>query len=143
MHMLATVRVDKFLWAARFYKTRSLAVDDIGKNRIKVNGAVAKPSRDVRVGDMLEMLQDGVVRTMMVKALSDQRGPAPVAQLLYEETASSVTARQAAQEQRKLHREPALAITQGRPTKRERRTLDNAQREAPQWDSRWSASIDD
>jgi ribosome-associated heat shock protein Hsp15 len=143
MHMLATVRVDKFLWAARFYKTRSLAADEIGKNRIKVNGAVVKPSRDVRVGDTLEIVQDGMVRTMMVKALSDQRGPAPVAQLLYEETASSVSARLAAHEQRKLHREPALAITQGRPTKRERRSLDEVQRSVPQWDSRWSASIDD
>ena len=136
---LASMRLDKWLWAARFYKTRALAVDDIDKNRVQVNGQAAKPSRDVRVGDSLVMRQGPVVRTVAVLGLSNLRGPAPVAQALYAETAESLAARSLAAEARRLGAEPALAITQGRPTKRDRRDLD---RDQQGW-QRWSASIDD
>jgi ribosome-associated heat shock protein Hsp15 len=137
--VLAAMRVDKWLWAARFYKTRALAVDDIDKGRVQVNGQVAKPSRDVRPQDTLVVRQGPVTRTVVVLGLSNLRGPAPVAQALYAETADSIAARSQAAEQKRLAAEPALAIVQGRPTKRDRRELDRTQHG---W-QRWSASIDD
>ena len=133
------LRLDKWLWAARFYKTRSLAADEIGKGRISVNGQVAKPSRELRVGDEVGLRQGALQRTVRVRGLSAVRGPAPVAQTLYEETPESIAARQQAAEARRLATEPALAIAQGRPTKRDRREIDRTQ---TGW-QRWSASIDD
>lgn len=133
------MRVDKWLWAARFYKTRSLATEEIGKGRVEVNGAEVKPARDLKVGDSVTLRQGPVSRTVVVKGLSNMRGPAPVAQQLYEETADSVQARQRAAEQRRLSPEPAHSIEHGRPTKRGRRELDNAK----SWGDRWSASVDE
>ena len=129
------VRLDKWLWAARFYKTRGLATDEIGKGRITVNDQVAKPSRELKPGDRLTLRHGAVTRTVLVLGLSAARGPAPVAQALYEETADSIAAREKAAEQRRLGAEPAQAIVQGRPSKRERRKLADWQR--------WSASADD
>ena len=134
------LRIDKWLWAARFYKTRTLAGDELAKGRVEVNGQEAKPAREVKVGDTLAIRREAVTRTVVVKGLSNLRGPAPVAQQLYEETAESVAAREAAAQQRRLSPEPAHAIEHGRPTKRGRRDLDEAQRG---WGERWSASIDD
>jgi len=134
------MRIDKWLWAARFYKTRSLAADEIGKNRVQVNGDVAKASREIKPGDMVAFRQGAVQRTVCVRGLSGMRRPAPVAQQLYEETAESIAAQAQAREQRRLGSEPALAIEQGRPTKRQRRHLDDAR---SGWGQRWSASIDD
>ncbi|MCJ0762830.1 RNA-binding S4 domain-containing protein [Variovorax terrae] len=131
------LRIDKWLWAARFFKTRSLAGDEIGKGRVHVNGQEAKASREARVGDTVTIRQGPVTRTVVILALSGMRGPAPVAQQLYEETADSLKAREQAREQHRLAREPALSIEHGRPTKRERRDIDKAA-----WDSRWSASLD-
>jgi ribosome-associated heat shock protein Hsp15 len=130
------VRLDKWLWAARFFKTRALSAEAIDKGRVSVNGQVAKASREPRVGDTLEFRQGNDWRTVTVRGLSAVRGPAPVAQQLYEETPESVARRVAAAEQRRLAPEPALAQTQGRPTKRDRRTLKD-------WGDRWSASLDD
>jgi ribosome-associated heat shock protein Hsp15 len=135
------LRIDKWLWAARFYKTRSLASDEIDKGRVAINGQEVKPAREVKVGDEVAMRREGVTRTVRVKAISDVRGPAPVAQQLYEETPESIQAREQALEQRRFAREPALAIEHGRPTKRGRRDLEEAQRAG--WGDRWSASIDD
>ena len=135
------LRIDKWLWAARFFKTRSLAADEIGKNRVQVNGDIAKASREVKVGDTVAMRLGPLTRTVVVRGLSGQRGPAPVAQQLYEETPESIAALAQMREQRRMGSEPALAIAQGRPTKRDRRELDGAARHA-EWDSRWSASID-
>ena len=132
-------RLDKWLWAARFYKTRSLAADEIGKGRVQVNGQVAKPARELRPGDTVALRQGPVQRMVLVQGLSAVRGPAPVAQALYQETAESLAARAQAAEARRLGAEPALDIGQGRPTKRDRRDLDRAQ---VGW-RRWSASIDD
>ncbi len=129
-----TVRLDKWLWAARFYKTRSLATQEIDKGRIQVNGQVAKPSRDVKPGDLIEIRQGPVVRAIEVRALSNMRGAAPVAQGLYAETPDSVARREEAARQRRETPEPALAIDQGRPTKRDRRQLAD-------W-GRWSVSAD-
>ena len=143
--IIVSTRIDKFLWATRHYKTRSLASEDIGKGRVKVNGAVVKPSREVRAGDMVDLLQGGMICTFKVLQVSDQRGPAPQAQTLFEESAQSIQARENTQEQRRLHPEPALSIQQGRPTKRQRRDLENAKNSNQRntgWDSRWSASLD-
>jgi ribosome-associated heat shock protein Hsp15 len=133
------LRIDKWLWAARFYKTRTLATEEIGKGRVEVNGQEVKPAREVKVGDTVSMRQGPVSRSVIVKGLSGMRGPAPVAQQLYEETAESLKAREQAAEQRRLAPEPAHSIEQGRPTKRGRRELDDAQRG---WGDRWSASVD-
>jgi ribosome-associated heat shock protein Hsp15 len=129
------MRLDKWLWAARFYKTRSLAADEATKGRITVNGLAAKPARELRLGDLLEIRQGAMLRTVEVKGLSALRGPALVAQGLYAETAESIARREAAAEQRRLAPEPAQGIEQGRPTKRDRRQLSD-------W-NRWSASVDD
>jgi ribosome-associated heat shock protein Hsp15 len=127
-------RLDKWLWAARFFKTRALAADEIERGRVVVNAQVAKASRELREGDVVELRQPRSVRTVVVRALSRRRGPAAEAQALWEETPESVTRREREAAERKLHPEPALAMTQGRPTKRERRQLAD-------WD-RWSASAD-
>ena len=134
------LRIDKWLWSARFFKTRTLASQEIGKGRVEVNGQPAKAAREVKVGDTVAVRRDSVTRTVVVKGLSNLRGPAPVAQQLYEETAESLKAREDAAQQRRYAREPALSIEQGRPTKRGRRELDDAQRG---WGDRWSASLDD
>jgi ribosome-associated heat shock protein Hsp15 len=134
------LRIDKWLWAARFFKTRSLATDEIDKGRVAINGQEAKPAREVKVGDTVAVRREGLTRTVVVRGVSDVRGPAPVAQQLYEETPESLQERAKAAEQRRYAREPALAIEHGRPTKRGRRELDEAQRG---WGDRWSASIDD
>lgn len=133
------IRIDKWLWAARFFKTRSLATDEINKGRIEVNGQAAKPSREVKTGDLVAMRREGQVRTVLVQALSDLRGPAPKAQLLYAETPESLQAREAFALQRRYAREPAQSIEHGRPTKRDRRDLQEAQHG---WNDRWSASLD-
>ena len=129
------VRLDKWLWVARFYKTRALASAEIGRNRVLVNEQVAKASRELKPGDLLALRQGPVTRTLRVRALSHQRGPAPVAQALYEETPESIALREKTAEQRRLGAEPAQSIEQGRPTKRNRRDLADWQR--------WSASVDD
>ncbi len=135
------MRLDKWLWAARFYKTRALAVQEIERGRVQVAGANAKPSRDLRPGDVVTLRQGLVTREVQVRALSTQRGPAPVAQQLYEETPASVAAREQAAATRRIAPEPAHAIAQGRPTKRDRRALD-AQRRGD-WNERWSATLGD
>ena len=139
MNVTETMRLDKWLWCARFYKTRSLATEEIAKGRVTVNGQAAKPARDLRCGDTVALRQGPVARTVLVRALSGARGPAPVAQLLYEETPESIAARERAAEQRRLAHEPAAALQEGRPTKRDRRNIDRAR----DWGSRWSASIDE
>lgn len=131
----ASMRLDKWLWAARFYKTRALAVDEINLGRVRVGGIPVKPARDVKIGDVLTIRIGQMAREVEVRGLSNQRGPAPQAQALYAETAASITAREAAAEARRLAPEPADTIQQGRPTKQDRRRLAD-------WD-RWSASLDD
>lgn len=134
-------RIDKWLWAARFYKTRSLAVEEIERGRVQINGQdINKPAREVKPGDTVSLRQGHVPRTVVVKGLSGVRGPAPVAQQLYEETPESIKLREQAAEQRRLSPEPAQSIEHGRPTKRGRRDLEQAQRG---WGDRWTASLDE
>ena len=120
------IRIDKWLWAARFYKTRALASAEVSKGRASVNGHLAKPARELHVGDTLRLCQGDITRTLVVRALSLQRGPATQAQQLYEETAESRLAREQALAQQRLMPEPARSLTHGRPTKRARRQLDQA-----------------
>ena len=134
------MRLDKWLWCARFYKTRSLAVEEIGKGRVTINGQAAKAARELRVGDSVALRQGAVARTVIVRALSSFRGPAPVAQQLYEETPGSIAARAQAAEARRLAPEPAASLHEGRPTKRDRRDMDELRHG---WGDRWSASLDD
>ncbi len=136
------IRLDKFLWAARFFKTRALAAEHIERGRVLVNGQAAKPGKEVHVGDTLALHQAQApvwTRTVVVRALSGVRGPAPVAQALYDDTPQSLAARDKAAEQRRLAPEPAQTLDQGRPTKRDRRELEQAR---GAW-QRWSASVDD
>jgi ribosome-associated heat shock protein Hsp15 len=134
------MRLDKWLWAARFFKTRSLATEAADRERVRVNGLPAKPAKELRLGDSVALrLDGGLVRTVIVQGLSAMRGPATVAQTLYEETAESLAARAEAAEARRLAPEPAATLTQGRPTKRDRRDIEKA---AVGW-QRWSASLDD
>jgi ribosome-associated heat shock protein Hsp15 len=130
------LRIDKWLWAARFYKTRSIATDEVNLGRVHLGGQAIKPAREVRAGDTLTIWQARVARTVVVKAVSDQRGSATAAQQLYEETAESLELRAAQAEQRRLSPEPALTIGKGRPAKRDRRDLQKG------WGTRWSASLD-
>lgn len=132
------LRIDKWLWAARFYKTRSLASEEIDKGRVHVNGVAVKPARELKPGDTVQMRTGSISRTITVLAISDRRGPAPVAALLFAETPESIAQRAIAAEQRRLAPEPALSLTQGRPTKRDRRET----QQAKDWGDRWSASID-
>ena len=132
------LRIDKWLWAARFFKTRSLASEEIDKGRVHVNGAAVKPARELKAGDLVQIRSSAISRSVTVLAISDKRGPAPVAALLFAETPESVAARTVAAEQRRLAPEPALSLTQGRPTKRDRRDT----QQAKDWGDRWSASID-
>lgn len=134
------LRIDKWLWVARFFKTRTLAAEEIGKNRIQVNGDVAKASREVKSGDMVAIRFGAQARTVKVLGVSAQRGPAPVAQLLYEETPESIAMQANTRELRRMGTEPGLSIEQGRPTKRNRRLIDDAN---GGWGDRWSASVND
>ena len=115
-------RIDKWLWAARFFKTRELASKACEMGRIESNGVRAKPAREVRVGDMLRIKNDAAEFAIEVLALSQQRGPAAVAQTLYRETEASADARRKAAEERRLLG-PLDFNAPGRPTKRDRRLI--------------------
>src|SRR5512140_924978 len=117
------VRMDKWLWAARFFKTRSLAARACELGRIEANGQAAKAAREVRVGDLLQVKNDGGDFQVEVLALSEMRGPAAVAQMLYRETEASRELRLKAAEERKAM--PYFeALREGKPSKRDRREID-------------------
>jgi ribosome-associated heat shock protein Hsp15 len=119
------VRIDKWLWAARFFKTRSLATEAVDNGRVRLDGERIKPARAVKLDDKLLIDNGAEIWEVIVLGISDKRGGAPVARLLYEETSASVTKRENDQEARKLYREPGTTI-KGRPTKRDRRALSKA-----------------
>ena len=123
----ARLRIDKWLWAARFFKTRGLAQDAVegGRVRFVIAGELGdriKPSREVRLGDVLHIQVGDLVWTLTVLGLSDKRGPAPVARLLYEESPDSLAARLVKIETRREQVEPGSSI-RGRPTKKDRRLI--------------------
>ena len=118
-----SMRVDKWLWASRFFKTRSLAQEAVELGRVRISGQRIKPSREVRPGDEMEIERAGECWEITVKGLSAVRGPAPAARLLYEESTESRERRERLAEQRKYTAEPALARRGGRPTKRDGRLI--------------------
>jgi len=123
--MSDSVRIDKWLWAARFFKTRSMATDAVDGGKVRLNGERTKPARGVKIGDRLDIDNGATEWEVVVEGLSEQRGSASIAQTLYAETRESIARREAKAEQRRLFREPAEAI-KGRPTKRDRRLLDRS-----------------
>ncbi|MCW5300663.1 RNA-binding S4 domain-containing protein [Herbaspirillum lusitanum] len=120
-----TTRIDKWLWAARFFKTRSLATDAVERGKVKLRGERTKPSHGVKAGDMLQIDNGATEWEVQVCAISDKRGSAAVAQGLYGETAASVEKRRLLAEQNHFFKEPTAAL-KGRPTKRDRRLLDQS-----------------
>jgi ribosome-associated heat shock protein Hsp15 len=121
------VRVDRWLWAARLAKTRSLAAEAVRGGRVHVNGRATKPGREVRPGDRLEITIASLRRTVIVRATAERRGPARDAALLYEETAESVEARERAAVERRAAGRATVNLG-GRPTKRDRRRYERAAR---------------
>jgi len=117
------MRIDKWLWAARFYKTRSLAQQAIAAGRVKLNDARIKPAHELKPGDALAIRVGDFEWQIMVKALSDKRGPADAARQLYEESAASRMERERRQDLRRWGAEPASSL-KGRPTKRDRRRIE-------------------
>jgi ribosome-associated heat shock protein Hsp15 len=119
---LVAVRIDKWLWAARFFKTRSLAQAAVESGKVTLNGERVKPAKDVRVSDRIDVRIGDVTRDVTIAELSDKRGSAAVASKLYVESEESMQKRSIQAENRRLGTEPAANL-QGRPTKRIRRTL--------------------
>ena len=119
---MAGVRIDKWLWAARFFKTRSLAARACELGRIQFNGQLAKAAREVHIGDMLQVTNDGGTFEVEVLLLSEVRGPAPVAQTLYRETDASRELRLKVEAERKAMRQ-FEELPAGRPSKRDRRKI--------------------
>jgi ribosome-associated heat shock protein Hsp15 len=121
------LRVDKWLWAARFFKTRSLAAEAVQGGKVEINGARAKPSRTVRLGDHLSIRRGSYEWTVTVKGTAKNRGPASKAQLLYEETEDSMRRRESVAARLKLERPPEFDAP-GRPSKKDRRALERFRR---------------
>lgn len=131
-----SMRVDKWVWAARFFKTRSIAKNAIEGGKVHIDGERVRVSREVRVGMQLTIQQGLEKKTIQIKALSDVRGPAPVAQQLYDETPESIEKRELFASQRKMHN---LARPDHRPSKKDRRDIHKFQDENSQmFDQQWS-----
>lgn len=116
-------RIDKWLWAARFFKTRSLATDAVDKGKVRLAGERTKPAHHVKPGDLVSVDNGATIWEVTVRALAEVRGSATAAQLLYLETDSSIERRETAAAMNRLYREPGTTLA-GRPTKRNRRLLD-------------------
>jgi ribosome-associated heat shock protein Hsp15 len=119
---MESLRIDKWLWAARFFKTRSLAAEAVEGGKVHLNGARVKPARAVRIGDELDIRRGPYETIVTVRGLSPQRGPAEKAQALYEESEASKAAREQLAAQLRLERGPAPE-SEGRPSKKERRDI--------------------
>lgn len=116
------LRIDKWLWAARFFKTRAIAADAVNGGKVHINGQRVKSSRLVQVGDRLEITRGQIHSVVDVTAISDKRGPAKVAQTLYEETPESIEVRELKSQQRKLLN-ASMPKSQGKPDKHQRREI--------------------
>jgi ribosome-associated heat shock protein Hsp15 len=124
---MESVRVDKWLWAARFFKTRSAATEAVAGGRVHVNGSSVKPSKEIRTGDMIQLTIRSGKRTVMVVDLSERRGPSATAAALFTETPESIRARESAALERRLARPPGADLG-SRPTKLDRRRFDALRR---------------
>ncbi len=118
------MRIDKWLWAARFFKTRSLAADALGGGKVSLNGEGVKPAKMVQLGDEVRVRLGPYEHVVIVRGLSERRGPASVAQALYEETPASAAAREKLSEQLRMAPAGFVFEEKGRPTKRDRREID-------------------
>ena len=137
---IETIRIDKWLWAARFFKTRSIAKAAIEGGKVHHNGERVKVSKEIRVGTELTIQQGFDKKTVLVKALSGVRGPAPIAQQLYEETEVSIARRELIATQRKLHN---LARPDHRPSKKDRRDISKFKQDNDQqFDQFWTYNDD-
>lgn len=121
------VRLDKWLWAARFFKTRSAATDAVHGGRVHLNAARVKPSKEIRAGDTVEVRIGQLQWTIVVRGVSDKRGPASVAAMLYDETPESTAVREQRAAELRLAR-PLGADLGGRPTKQARRRIEDLRR---------------
>jgi ribosome-associated heat shock protein Hsp15 len=117
------IRLDKWLWAARFYKTRSLATEAIKGGKVHLNGQRVKPSHGVELGHQVRIKKEAIQQTVIIKALSEKRGPAKVAQTLYEETADSIALREKRSEERKAMYAGLPQYENRRPSKKDRRKI--------------------
>lgn len=131
--VLSKVRIDKWLWAARFFKTRSIAKQAIDGGKVHVDGQRVKASKDLTIGLILQIRQGFDEREVIVKALSEQRRGAPEATLLYEETPASLARRELSAQQRKLASSMQPA-SDGRPTKKQRRQIHQFKQSQNSWD---------
>lgn len=117
-----SLRIDKWLWAARFFKHRSLATEAVDGGKVQLNGIRVKPAKDVKPGDRVDIQIADTRYTVIVRGIAEKRGSATIAQGLYEETPDSVAAREAGREERRLAATPGADL-HGRPTKRDRRQI--------------------
>ena len=120
-------RIDKWLWAARFFKTRSLATEAVAGGKVEVNGVSAKPSRSVKPGDRIRIRIGPIEHVITVQGIGERRGSAPVARALYEETAESLAERERVAAQRRFAAPPSYE-EKGRPSKKDRREMDRWKR---------------
>jgi len=118
----ARTRLDKWLWAARFFKHRTAATDAVDGGKVRLNGAPAKPSREVKAGDRIDFTIGEDSRTVVVTGIAERRGSADLARQLYDETPESIARREQAREQRRIAAPPGADL-HGRPTKRDRRQI--------------------
>ena len=125
MSQTTSVRLDKWLWAARFFKTRTQAADAVETGKVKVDDERIKPARNLKTGEVLQIDNGATSWEVTVLALSDARGSATMAQLLYQETAASIALREKSADERRFFREPGTTL-KGRPTKRDRRLIDKS-----------------
>ena len=126
--MTASVRIDKWLWAARFYKTRAAATEAVLGGRVRVNGERVKPAKHVRPADVVEVRVGEADWTITVLEVADKRGSARIAAGLFEETAESTAERQRSAEERRLSRPPGTVVGGPRPTKQDRRRIEALRR---------------
>jgi len=124
---MESVRIDKWLWAARFFKTRSAATDAVVGGRVQLNGVRSKPAKEVKAGDTIELRIGQLAWTLVVRGVADKRGPASVAKALYDEMPDSVAARERRSAELKLSR-PLGADLGARPTKQDRRRIEDLRR---------------
>ncbi|MDI9336407.1 MAG: RNA-binding S4 domain-containing protein [Gammaproteobacteria bacterium] len=132
-------RIDRWLWASRFFKTRTLATEEIKLGRVSVNGQTIKPAYNLKIGDKVLIKKGEIHQEVEVLQLALQRKQASIVQAWYRETPSSLDARQKYLERKKYHIEPAKFIKDGRPTKRQRRSLEKA---SDAWNDRWTSEMD-